>query len=139
MLIGVMSFSFTTGALSSLISTIDSKESQLEEKMNTLHSIHKEFKLDPDFFTELSRSVHYNHKMKQKDIIHFMEELPHKLKLELAMVIHMQLYSGVKFFMHRERSFIAWISTLLRPLNVEEEKYIYKEGEEVTESKLVSR
>jgi len=37
--------------------------------------------------------------------------------------------------MKRDRSFIAWISTLLKPLSVEDEKYIYKEGEEVTESK----
>lgn len=29
-----------------------------------------------------------------------------------------------------------WISTLLRPTSVEEGKYIYKEGEEITESKI---
>lgn len=133
MLIGVMSFSFTTGALSSLIATIDSKESQLKEKMSVLHDIQKEFKVDHDLFNELSRTVQYNHRKKSKDVMCFMEELPHKLKLELAMVIHMQLYSEVKFFKKKERSFIAWITTLLRPLNVEDERYVYKEGEEVTE------
>lgn len=40
MLIGVMSFSYTTGALSSLIASSDSKESQLKEKMGMLLDIH---------------------------------------------------------------------------------------------------
>jgi len=39
MLIGVMSFSFTTGALSSVIATMDSKESQLKEKISMLNEI----------------------------------------------------------------------------------------------------
>lgn len=67
-----------------------------------------------------------------------MEELPHKLRLELAMVIHTKLYSGVLYFHHKDKSFIAWISTLLRPINIEDEKYIYKEGEEITEGKNIS-
>jgi hypothetical protein len=90
MLIGVMSFSFTTGALSSVIATIDSKESQLKEKMSILTDIQKEYKIEMDLFNEISRTVQYNHRKKQKDIMIFMEELPHKLKLELAMVIHLK-------------------------------------------------
>jgi Ion channel len=88
MLIGVMSFSFTTGALASIIASYDSKESQLKEKMSTLHDIQKEYKINHEMFNELSKTVQYNHRKKSKDLIHFMEELPHKLKLELAMVIH---------------------------------------------------
>ena len=61
-----------------------------------------------------------------------MEELPRKLKLELAMVIHQSMYSDVTFFKNKDRSFIAWIA---KPLNFEGEDYIYKEGEEILESK----
>jgi hypothetical protein len=64
-----------------------------------------------------------------------MEELPYKLKLDLAMTIHTKLYSNLYYFQDKDKSFIAWISTLLRPINVEDEKYIYREGEEVTEGK----
>lgn len=54
-----------------------------------------------------------------------MEQLPHKLKLELAMVIHMKNYSSVSFFKDKDKTFIAWISTILTPINVEDEKYIF--------------
>jgi hypothetical protein len=69
--------------------------------------------------------------------LQFIEELPHKLKLELAMVIHLKMYSTVDYFMGKDKSFIAWIVTLIRPLNSESEDYIYKEGEEVFESKNI--
>jgi len=40
-----------------------------------------------------------------------MDDLPYKLKLELAMVIHKKMYSNVNYFQGKDRSFIAWIST----------------------------
>jgi hypothetical protein len=39
MLIGVVAFSFATGAISSIITNQDSAESRLKEKMETLHSL----------------------------------------------------------------------------------------------------
>lgn len=49
-----------------------------------------------------------------------MDELPHKLKLELAMVMHLQMYSSVHFFTNRkgDQSFIAWIGTVIHPFNI---------------------
>ena len=51
------------------------------------------------------------------------------------MAIHLKMYANVEFFKGKDKSFIAWIVTLIRPLNCEAEDYIYKEGEEVIESK----
>ena len=51
------------------------------------------------------------------------------------MVIHERMYNTVDFFKGKERPFIAWISTLIKPLNVEDPDYIYKEGDEIAESK----
>ena len=74
---------------------------------------------------------------KGKDLVSFLDELPHKQRFELAMIIHYKMYSGVKFFDDKDKSFIAWISPILRALHVEDQKYIYKEGEEITESKSI--
>ena len=70
-----------------------------------------------------------------KDLETFMNELPHKHRIELATIIHTKMYSGIHFFKGRDKSFIAWVSTNLKALNIEEEKYIYSEGDEVIESK----
>jgi hypothetical protein len=45
------------------------------------------------------------------------------------------MYESVKFFQDRPKSFIAWIGTVLKPLNASEFEYIYQELEEITESK----
>ena len=39
MMIGVVSFSFATGALSSILTNLDSKEAALKEKIATLNDI----------------------------------------------------------------------------------------------------
>jgi hypothetical protein len=44
------------------------------------------------------------------------------------------MYSKVIFFKDKEKTFIAWIGTLLKPLHFDEADYIYNEGEEITES-----
>ena len=64
-----------------------------------------------------------------------MEELPYKLKVELAMEIHKKIYKTVSFFKHKEKNFIVWIVTLLRPSFVQEQEFLYAEGEQITESK----
>jgi hypothetical protein len=118
MLIGVLSFSFATGALSSIISNYDSSEAKLKEKISTLNSIQSEYKIELSLYNKCVKTVHYDHSRKQKDFIEFLDELPHKIKIELAMKIHEQMYLSIKFFMSKEKSFIAWVGTLLRPLNV---------------------
>jgi len=51
------------------------------------------------------------------------------------MEIHKNIYHNINFFKAREKSFIAWIGPLLKPIRAQEMEYIYKEGEEVKESK----
>jgi hypothetical protein len=98
-----------------------------------LNDIQIEYEIDIELFNKLAKTIKYDHTKKKRDILQFIEELPHKLKLELAMVIHLKMYATVDFFMGKDKSFIAWIVTLIRPLNCESEDYIYKEGEEVFE------
>lgn len=62
-----------------------------------------------------------------------MEELPSKLRMELAIAIHYTMYSTVSFFKGKDKSFIVWISKHIRPMHVDEEDFIYKEGEEILE------
>jgi len=98
MLIGVLSFSFATGALSSIISNYDSSEAKLKEKISTLNSIQSEYNIELELYNKCVKTVHYDHSKKQKDFIAFLDELPHKIKIELAMKIHEQMYNSIRFF-----------------------------------------
>jgi hypothetical protein len=135
MIIGVISFSFATGSLSSIIANYDQYEAVLQEKIATLNAIQCEYNIDSVLYKKCVKSLRYDHSKKSKDFLNFLDELPQKIKLELAMEIHKCLYESVKFFQNKEKSFIAWVGTMVRPLNISETEYIFKEGEEITESK----
>lgn len=51
------------------------------------------------------------------------------------MEIHKSIYINIDFFKSRDKSFICWVGPLLKPLNVQEQEYIIKEGEDIKESK----
>lgn len=55
MLVGVVSFSYTTGALASMISSSDTKEAALKEKLRKLREIQHEYHIEQDFYNELSQ------------------------------------------------------------------------------------
>jgi len=50
----------------------------------------------------------------------FLDELPYKIKIELATEIHKHMFESVTFFQNKDKTFIAWIGTVLRPMNISE-------------------
>ena len=64
MILGVLVFSFTTGSLSSIITSIDSRETQLKEKIATLNEIASEYNLDMETFNKLVKTIKYDHSKK---------------------------------------------------------------------------
>ena len=88
MCFGILSFSFATGTLSSIIQSYDHKEAALKEKITTLNQIQKQYSLDVSLFNKLARTIKYDFRKGNKGFSNFVEELPHKLKVELNLVIH---------------------------------------------------
>ena len=57
MLVGVISFSFATGTLSSLIQSYDSKNGLLKEQMDILQDLQDQYNFDIDLFNEISKHI----------------------------------------------------------------------------------
>jgi len=51
----------------------------------------------------------YDHNKNLRDIVNFMDELPYKLKVKLAMQIHKDIYVQIRLFNKKPETFIAWI------------------------------
>ena len=47
------------------------------------------------------------------------------------------MHAHVLFFKSKDKSFICWISNILKPIVYDEGKYVFQEGEEITESKIL--
>jgi len=133
MIIGVVSFSFATGSLSSLLSNLDASHAQLKQKITTLNEIRAKYGIEPEVYDEIRKAIKYDHSKNQKDIINFIEELPHKLKVQVAMQIHKEIYTHIKLFQGKEEAFIVWIGPLLKPFIVEQKDYIFKESDPIKE------
>lgn len=98
MIIGVISFSFATGSLSSILSNYDSSQAKLKEKIATLNGIKSDYEIGPELYDELRIAIKYDHSKNYNDVKQFLEELPYKLRIELAMEIHKDIYTNIEFF-----------------------------------------
>lgn len=84
MCIGVFSFSFSISSLSSMLSSIDSKNVVLNQKMQTLVQIRKDYNIGFDFYRRLKSALKYDHTMNSAAYFSFLNELPINLKIELS-------------------------------------------------------
>ena len=136
MIIGIVSFSFASGSLSSIMSNYDTSQAKLKEKLGVLNQIRIQYDICPDLVDQLRQSIKYDQRKSQEEIYEFMDDLPYKLKTELAVEIHKDICQSIDFFRARDKSFIAWVGPFLKPHFVSEEEYIYKEGDDIEESKF---
>ena len=132
MIIGVISFSFATGSLSSILQNYDQANAKLQERIQILNRIYKQFYLPLELYQRLKQAVKYDFNKDLNDINQFVHDLPHKLKLEVSLYIHEQTYKRIDCFKGRSSAFIAWICPLLKPGPFPENQYIYFEGDDVT-------
>ena len=102
MMIGVISFSFAIGSLSSVVQNLDSKQAKLkvtshpiantfQEKLSTLNEIKATHKLNYDLYSRLRFCLKYDHSKDASDQLDFLEELPFNLRAELSLVMHKNL------------------------------------------------
>ena len=62
MIIGVISFSFASGSLASILQNSDSQDAMFQGKVYTLNRIYKEYCLPLDLYGRLKQSIKYNQK-----------------------------------------------------------------------------
>ena len=115
MIVGVISFSFANGSLASIIQNYDQTNAIYQEKLVILNRIYKEYSLPLSLFIRLKKSMGYESKKDMHDLNKFLEELPHKLKIEVSLYVYEQRYNKIKFFRNRNVSFILWMCPLLKP------------------------
>ena len=61
LIIGVIVFSFATGSLLSVVSSLDAKAGKLAQKMEILEDIKGEYRITYDLYRKLRTAVTYGH------------------------------------------------------------------------------
>ena len=126
MFIGVIGFSFATGALGSLIASQETAQAKLQEKLMLLTKIRKQFKLSDKLYKDISVAIKYEYSKNIDGLGEFMDRLPQKLKISMAKEIHKDVSQTFTFFERQpEPQFLSWVGHRLTPRIIQEEQYLY--------------
>jgi voltage-gated potassium channel len=134
MCIGVCAYSFAVGSLSSVLSSLDSKQAKLKQKLHTLEELRRDYRLNYEIYIKLRKALKYDHSRDESEKFEFINELPQSVKLELAVIMHQNIIKKIPFFQNRPPHFIAAITPLLKPVKIFKDQYIYTENEPIDES-----
>ena len=137
MCFGVAFYSFTIGNLTSLVSQIDTKEKALAQKIQYINSFAQEAHLPKEMRQRLRKVLEYNNtKISFESVAHkkeIFEELPLKLRCEVAMAMHHGALKTIHFFQNKDPTFIVAIVPLLKPLKASQQERIYIKGDPPSE------
>lgn len=137
MTFGVLTYSFTIGALSSIVNTLNEKNKVMNTKLQLLSNIKKEYGLSEEIYYKARKVIKYDTNRNQKNKMNFMNDLPIKLRIELSQEIQDILIQSLYFFKGHNQEFIAYVSPMLKPSRFMQNDFIHKIGDNLEQSKFI--
>jgi hypothetical protein len=137
MSIGVLMYSFAIGSLTSIVASIDAKNSKVNERLQTLNSIRYDFKISNDIYEKVRKLIKYDLTQDQNRQLKFLKVLPHKLRIELSQIIHENIIKKLSFFKEKSNEFLGFVAPLLKPIKFIQKEYLYKINENMDESNFI--
>ena len=136
---GVLLYSFAIGSLSSIVSTMDQQTEEMNQKLQILSSIKKEFNLNQGIYDKVRKVIKYDLSRNQKDKMNFLQELPNKLRIELSQIMHDKVIQNLYFFRDQPSDFFAYVAPLLKPVKFSQNDYLYKVQDMIDEMYFVAK
>ena len=130
---------FIIGSLSSIVSTLDQKSEEMNQKLQILSSIKKEFNLEQGIYDKVRKVIKYDLSRNQKDKMVFLQELPNKLRIELSQIMHDKVIQNFYFFRDQPSDFFAYVAPLLKPVKFSKNDYLYKCQDMIDEMYFVAK
>jgi hypothetical protein len=129
-------YSFAIGSLSSIVSTLDAKTAEMNQKLQILYYIKHEFKLEDEIYEKVRKVIKFDLMRNQKDKINFLQDLPNKLRVELSQIIHDNIIKKMHFFRHATPDLVAFVTPMIKQIKFSQNEVLYKIGDVMDESKL---
>mmetsp|Transcript_26194 Transcript_26194/g.46721 ORF Transcript_26194/g.46721 Transcript_26194/m.46721 type:complete len:349 (-) Transcript_26194:1175-2221(-) len=142
MLFGAGFYSYTIGSLSSFLSTIDTRESLLNEKLAAANSFVKEAGISEQCKKKIISMIKYNTSKVGaifSDRHSLFDELPKQLKYEVVMSMYNGIVGELTFFKKKDSAFIVFVMPRMKPASYEDGDYIYHLGEFACEAYVLTR
>ena len=104
MIVGVITFSFAIGSLTSALSNLDNRAAKLKAKSFELNSIRKKYKVKSDLYNKLFKALKFEIEQ-DENIEEFMTTLPTVLRTELSLCINNEIINIIPYFKEKDQSF----------------------------------
>jgi len=131
MIVGVGAFSFATGSLSSIFSSLDASQAKLKEKLQVLDHIRDQYNVGPALYEELRQTIQFCVGRDVSQTMNFINKFPQRLRVELSTKIFKEIIKQIPFFSDKNKQVIAFIGPLLTPERAKEDQVIYNEGDPI--------
>ena len=119
------------------MSQIDTREKALAQKIFYINSFAAEAHLPPEMRQRLRKVLEYNNSKISFNSVEYQteifEELPLKLRCEVAMAMHHGALNSITFFQNKDPTFIVSVVTLLKPLQSNLNEVIFAEADPPSE------
>lgn len=129
MLLGVFIYSYMIGALTNLLGSLDIRKAKLNQKLELLVELSKEYNISKAFHSKLTSAIEYEHNNTNEELDALVNTLPNNLRTSLLVIIYEKKIRNNVFFESRSHHFVAWVAPLLRAARYIEEEFIYREGD----------
>ena len=139
MIFGVLLYSFANGSFISIVSTLNQKTEEMNQKYQILSNIKKEFNLDQSIYDKVRKVIKYDLSKNQKDKMNFLQELPNKLRIELSQIMHDKVIQNLYFFKDQPSDFFAYVAPLLKLVKFSQVDYLYKVQVMIDEMYFISK
>lgn len=132
MIVGGGFYSYTAGSMSSFLTSIDTRETILAQKIATVQEMATQASLSKEITLKVRDAIRYN-TLKTGNIWSdkhsLFNEIPKNLRYEVATTMYNGVVNDIYIFRNKQKSFINYIMPLLHPMHVYESQYLYKQGE----------
>ncbi|CAG9311648.1 unnamed protein product [Blepharisma stoltei] len=132
MALGVAFYSYTISNLSTIMANMDSKTSNLRNRLNALNDFAKATKLPDDLKQKIKAHILLNYEENMFswfDQDTLMNELPASLRTDVSLHMHHKIVEKIYFFQDKDPGFISYIVPKLRTVSLQPGEFLYKEYE----------
>jgi hypothetical protein len=130
MIFGVGFYSYMIGNMTSMITSFDTDNEELQNKLETLKKFSQTSKIPNRLFYRIKRHLE-NSQMQQKyqDSEKLLTELPINLRDQVIAKTHGEVFKKIKFFWGRSKEFNNAIVHELKPINLGATELLYQQGD----------
>lgn len=127
--IGILFYSYSISSITNILSSLDLRKSKLSQQYLTLDIIANKFKINSNFYHQISQALEYISNNSRSDIDEILNDLPASLSNQVLAMIYEAKIKNNFFFEKKSTEFVGWVANNLKSAKCKGNAFVYNEGD----------